>query len=128
MLNEKLKQAHLQAKEKGRHGNRAALAVARKLVAYLLAADRAFLASQGRLQPLEGWNWRVDYNSSSVPCRGSVRSGNWMSGARTRVLGLMSSKLIFNLVVYFRVPRPRPYAVVASALLAALRSSSHCRR
>ena len=64
MLNEKLKQAHLQAKEKGGHGNRAALAAPRKVVAYLPAADRAFLASQGRLQPLEGWNWRVDYDSS----------------------------------------------------------------
>jgi transposase len=44
MLNEKLKEAHRKAKEKGGHSNRATLAVARKLVAYLLAADRAFLA------------------------------------------------------------------------------------
>jgi transposase len=46
MLNEKLKQVHTKAKDKGGHKNRATLAVARKLVAYLLAADRAFLATQ----------------------------------------------------------------------------------
>jgi transposase len=48
LLNEKLKAVQQQAKEKGGHRNRATLAVARKLVAYLLAADRAFLASQGQ--------------------------------------------------------------------------------
>ena len=47
MLNEKLKEVYTKAKEKGGHRNRATLAVARKLVAYLLAADRAFLAKQG---------------------------------------------------------------------------------
>jgi transposase len=47
MLNDKLKEVHTKAKEKGGHRNRATLAVARKLVAYLLAADRAFLAQQG---------------------------------------------------------------------------------
>jgi transposase len=46
MVNAKLRQVHHKAKEKGGHANRATLAVARKLVAYLLAADRAFLASQ----------------------------------------------------------------------------------
>ena len=46
MLNPKLKQVYDQAKQKGGHANRATLAVARKLVAYLMAADRAFLASQ----------------------------------------------------------------------------------
>lgn len=48
MLNQKLKEVHLKAKEKGGHSNRATLEVARKLVAYLLAADRAFLAKQGK--------------------------------------------------------------------------------
>jgi transposase len=48
MLNEKLKEVHRKAKEKGGHSNRATLEVARKLVAYLLAADRAFLANQGK--------------------------------------------------------------------------------
>jgi transposase len=48
LLNEKLKAVHDKAKEKGGHRNRATLAVARKLVAYLLAADRAFLASQSQ--------------------------------------------------------------------------------
>jgi transposase len=47
-LNEKLKAVHDKAQQKGGHRNRATLAVARKLVAYLLAADRAFLASQSR--------------------------------------------------------------------------------
>jgi len=46
MLNEQLKEVHRKAQEKGGHRNRATLAVARKLVAYLLAADRAFLAKQ----------------------------------------------------------------------------------
>lgn len=46
MLNEKLQEVHQKAKAKGGHRNRATLAVARKLVAYLLAADRAFLAQQ----------------------------------------------------------------------------------
>ena len=42
LYNEKLRETHRQAMEKGVHKNRATLAVARKLVAYLLAADRAF--------------------------------------------------------------------------------------
>jgi transposase len=42
---ESLQQVHQKAREKGGHRNRATLAVARKLVAYLLAADRAFLTS-----------------------------------------------------------------------------------
>lgn len=46
MYNEKLKAVHGKAIEKGGHRNRATLAVARKLVAYLMAADRAFFASQ----------------------------------------------------------------------------------
>ena len=46
MVNEKLRQVQQKAMEKGGHRNRATLAVARKLVAYLLAADRAWLASQ----------------------------------------------------------------------------------
>jgi hypothetical protein len=37
-----LRETHRKALEKGVHKNRATLAVARKLVAYLLAADRAF--------------------------------------------------------------------------------------
>jgi transposase len=45
-FNEKLKEVHRKASEKKVHQNRATLAVARKLVAYLLAADRAFFASQ----------------------------------------------------------------------------------
>ena len=40
--NEKLKEIYRKACEKGAHRNRATLVVARKLVAYLLAADRAF--------------------------------------------------------------------------------------
>jgi transposase len=46
MLNEKLKVLHMKAKDGGDDHNTATLEVARKLVAYLLAADRAFLASQ----------------------------------------------------------------------------------
>src|SRR5437868_13701188 len=46
MYNEKLKEVHRKAIEKGGHRNRATLAVARKLVAYLMAADRAFFASR----------------------------------------------------------------------------------
>jgi transposase len=42
LYNEKLQETHRKATEKGVHKNRATLAVARKLVAYLLAADRAF--------------------------------------------------------------------------------------
>ena len=45
-VNEKLRAVHQRATLKGGHANRATLAVARKLVAYLLAADRAFLVSQ----------------------------------------------------------------------------------
>ena len=44
MYNEKLRAVHQKAIDGGAHGNRATLAVARKLVAYLLAADRAFRA------------------------------------------------------------------------------------
>ncbi|MGZ7100218.1 MAG: IS110 family RNA-guided transposase [Candidatus Angelobacter sp.] len=46
MYNEKLKEVHGKAIAKGGHRNRATLAVARKLVAYLMAADRAFFADQ----------------------------------------------------------------------------------
>ncbi len=49
-FNEKLKEVHRKASEKKVHKNRATLAVARKLVAYLLAADRAFCASQPSAQ------------------------------------------------------------------------------
>jgi transposase len=51
MVNEKLREAHTKAKEKVGHANRATLAVARKLVTFLLAADRAFLASQPETTP-----------------------------------------------------------------------------
>jgi transposase len=44
LVNAKLKEVHRQAQDKGGHRNRATLAVARKLLAYLLAADRAFAA------------------------------------------------------------------------------------
>jgi len=44
MYHDKLREVHDQASQKG-HANRATLAVARKLVAYLLAADRAFFAA-----------------------------------------------------------------------------------
>jgi len=44
MYHQKLREVHDQAAQKG-HANRATLAVARKLVAYLLAADRAFFAA-----------------------------------------------------------------------------------
>jgi transposase len=46
MHNQTLKEVHRKVSEKGGHRNRATLAVARKLVAYLLAADRAFLGRQ----------------------------------------------------------------------------------
>ena len=46
MYNEKLKEVYRKELEKGGHRNRATLAVARKLVSYLLAADRAFFARQ----------------------------------------------------------------------------------
>lgn len=46
--NEKLKTVYPKATEKGAHNNRAPREVARKLAAYWLAADRAFLASQGK--------------------------------------------------------------------------------
>lgn len=46
MISEKLREVQRKAVEKGANRNRATLAVARKLVAYLLAADRAFAASQ----------------------------------------------------------------------------------
>lgn len=47
LYNEKLREVYCKACAKGAHRNRATLAVARKLVAYLLAADRAFFASRG---------------------------------------------------------------------------------
>jgi hypothetical protein len=46
MYNAKLKEVRRKVTEKGGHRNRATPAVARKLVAYLMAADRAFFASQ----------------------------------------------------------------------------------
>jgi transposase len=46
MWNPTLREVHQKELEKGGHRNRATLAVARKLVAYLLAADRAFYAAQ----------------------------------------------------------------------------------
>src|ERR1700689_3182105 len=46
MYNEKLKEVHRKAIEKGGHRNPATLAVARKPVAYPMAADRAFFASR----------------------------------------------------------------------------------
>src|SRR5262249_550282 len=49
-LNAKLAQVYQRASERG-HKNRATVAVARKLVAYLLAADRAFFAAQAELKP-----------------------------------------------------------------------------
>jgi transposase len=48
MYNQKLRAVHQKAIEGGAHGNRATLAVARKLVAYLLAADRVFFAASAR--------------------------------------------------------------------------------
>ena len=51
LVNEKLREVHRKAKDKGGHANRATLAVARKLVAFLLAADRAFLARQREPSP-----------------------------------------------------------------------------
>jgi len=47
LCNEKLREVYQKAKLKGGHPNRVTLAVARKLVAYLMAADRAFLAEPG---------------------------------------------------------------------------------
>jgi hypothetical protein len=49
-LNTKLAEVHQRASERG-HKNRATVAVARKLVAYLLAADRAFCAAQAECKP-----------------------------------------------------------------------------
>jgi transposase len=46
MYNEKLKQVYRREVDKGGHRNRATLEVARKLVAYLLATDRAFFAER----------------------------------------------------------------------------------
>jgi transposase len=46
IANETLKAVHTKAIAAGHTGNEATLAVARKMVAYLLAADRAFLAQQ----------------------------------------------------------------------------------
>ena len=48
MVNEKLREVHRKVNEKGAHPNRATLEVARKLAAYLLAADRAFFAGQNQ--------------------------------------------------------------------------------
>jgi transposase len=47
--NEKLKAVYEKHRAGGADGNLATLEVARKLVAYLLAADRAFLANQQRV-------------------------------------------------------------------------------
>ena len=49
-LNSKLAEVHRRASQCG-HKNRATVAVARKLVAYLLAADRAFCATQAERKP-----------------------------------------------------------------------------
>jgi len=49
-LNSKLAEVYPRACAKG-HKNRATVMVARKLVAYLLAADRAFFAAQAQLKP-----------------------------------------------------------------------------
>lgn len=49
-LNSKLAEVHRRASQSG-HKNRATVAVARKLVAYLLAADRAFCATQAERKP-----------------------------------------------------------------------------
>jgi transposase len=46
IANETLKAVHQKAMAAGRSGNEATLAVGRKMVAYLLAVDRAFLAQQ----------------------------------------------------------------------------------
>ena len=48
--NAKLAEVHQRASPQG-HKNRATVTVARKLVAYLLAADRAFFAPQAELKP-----------------------------------------------------------------------------
>ena len=50
MYHPKLREVYDQARQTG-HANRASLAVARKLVAYLLAADRAFHAASGKVAP-----------------------------------------------------------------------------
>jgi transposase len=50
LYNETLRETHRKAMEKGVHKNRATLAVARKLVAYLLAADRAFFLESAAIQ------------------------------------------------------------------------------
>jgi len=50
LYNEKLRETHRKAMEKGVHKNRATLAVARKLVAYLWAADRAFFLQSAAIQ------------------------------------------------------------------------------
>jgi transposase len=52
--NEKLAQVRQKALDHGANANRATLAVARKLVAYLLAADRAFFASQDSVTAAPG--------------------------------------------------------------------------
>jgi transposase len=46
LWNPGLREVHQKERDKGAHRNRASLAVARKLVSYLLAADRAFYAAQ----------------------------------------------------------------------------------
>lgn len=47
MFNETLKATHTKARERGKNANTATLEVARKLVRFMLAADRAFLAADG---------------------------------------------------------------------------------
>jgi transposase len=54
MYNEKLREVQQKALEAGSHRNRATLAVARKLVAFLLAADRAYSATQGATAASQG--------------------------------------------------------------------------
>jgi len=51
MHNDELKELYRKQLEKGGHRNRATLAVARKLMSYLLAADRAFFARQREAEP-----------------------------------------------------------------------------
>jgi transposase len=50
-LNTKLAEVHQRESKKGGHDNEATIEVARKLVAYLLAADRAFSAAQAERKP-----------------------------------------------------------------------------
>jgi hypothetical protein len=51
MHNEKLKEVYRRETEKGADRNQATLEVARKLVSYVLAADRAFFSRQREPEP-----------------------------------------------------------------------------